>query len=144
MGVQLGFLILINIFVVCCIWHKFVRALTNLSQCGRVCRVWTCTKMFVTFNAHDPFVIGFFKTSKSFSPQYSNRVDVSVNVQCCFFQINARVDHRRTAHNVNFYVARTFTLQRQWSHLCAATHHLVHHYWMTPPKNTPEHKILCT
>jgi hypothetical protein len=52
---------LINIFVVYCIWHKFVQVLTNLSQCGRVCRIWTRTKMFMTCNAHDPAVISFFE-----------------------------------------------------------------------------------
>ena len=40
-----------------------------------------------------------------------------------FMLPHARVDHRRTAHNVNFYVARTFNLVAK---LCALNFHIQH------------------
>jgi hypothetical protein len=110
---------LINIFVVlystqiCACVNKFISVWTRVPHMNK-------HKIFVTFNAHDPFIIGFFlKTSKRFAPKHSNSLDVSVNVQrfwWMFMLPHARVDHRRTAHNVNFYVARTFTLRQKIVH----------------------------
>ena len=100
---------LLNIFVMCCIWHKFVRAVRNLSQCGRVCRIWTHTKIFVTSNAHDP-VIGFFKHQRDLR---RNIVIVWTYLWMCsalFKQTPMLItDAQRKS-----YVARTFNLRRKF------------------------------